>query len=63
MKIYMNSYSKEKIKAKIDQKTSRIARKISKENKVYIGIKTRFMFWFYGGMQKADWVLRRMKRI
>ena len=45
----------EKIKNKIEKSTDKIAAKLSKNKKIHIGLRTRFMFWLYGGMQKADW--------
>ena len=32
-----------------------LAAKLSREKAVRVGIKTRFLFWMMGGMQKADW--------
>lgn len=42
-------------KAKIEKDMKRLGAKLSKQTKVHIGIKTRVLFWFYGGMQKANW--------
>ena len=44
---------KKKVKIEKDMKT--LASKLSRNKTVKVGIKTRFLFWFYGGMQKADW--------
>ena len=32
-----------------------LAAKLSSEKAVRVGVKTRFLFWMMGGMQKADW--------
>lgn len=45
----------EKIKRKIDKATSKISAKISCGQRVKVGIKTRFLFWLFSGMQKANW--------
>ena len=45
----------EKAKAKIDKKTSAIARKLSSGKKPSVGIKTRFMFRIMGMLQKKGW--------
>ena len=29
--------------------------KLVQRKSVKVGIRTRFLFWFYGGMQKANW--------
>ena len=42
-------------KAKIEKDMKRLGTKLSQQTKVHIGIKTRVLFWFYGGMQKANW--------
>lgn len=42
-------------KAKIERDTTKLAEKLSRRDRVSVGLKTRFLFWFYGGMQKADW--------
>lgn len=42
-------------KQKIDKKTSAIAKKLSSQEKPYVGIKTRFMFRMMGMMQKKGW--------
>ena len=42
-------------KAKIEKDMKRLGTKLSQQTKVHIGIKTRILFWFYGGMQKANW--------
>lgn len=44
-----------KKKAKIEKDMERLAKKLSRHRKVAAGIKTRILFWFYGGMQKANW--------
>lgn len=44
---------KKKVKIEKDMKT--LASKLSRKKTVKVGIKTRFLFLFYGGMQKADW--------
>ncbi len=45
----------DKKKNKIEKDMKRLASKLSKENIVRVGLKTRILFGFYGGMQKADW--------
>ena len=45
----------EKKKAKIKKDMSRLAKRLSKNKKVRVGIRTRFLFRLYGGMQKAGW--------
>ena len=45
----------EKKKAKIEKDMDRLAVKISGKTVVKVGIKTRFLFWMFGGMQKANW--------
>lgn len=45
----------EKIKRKIDKATSKMAAKLSHQKNVQVGIKTRFLFWLFKGMQKANW--------
>ncbi|MBR6046055.1 MAG: NAD(P)H-dependent oxidoreductase [Ruminococcus sp.] len=45
----------EKAKAKIDKKTSAVARKLSSGKKPSVGIKTRFMFRIMGMLQKKGW--------
>ena len=45
----------EKIKAKIDKKTTAIAKKINSTKKPYVGVKTRIMFNMMGMMQKNGW--------
>lgn len=45
----------EKKKAKIIKDMNRLAKKLSKNKPVKVGIKTRALFWLYGGMQKANW--------
>ena len=42
-------------KAKIEKDMDKLARKLSRSGRVSVGIRTRFLFWFYGGMQKAGW--------
>ena len=44
-----------KKKTKIEEDMIRLAKKLSHCSKVSVGIKTRILFWFYGGMQKANW--------
>lgn len=44
-----------KKKAKIEKDMDKLARKLSRSGQVSVGIKTRLLFWFYGGMQKANW--------
>ena len=36
-------------------KANKLASNLSREKSVKVGIRTRFLFWFYGGMQKANW--------
>ena len=40
---------------KIKKDMKRLASNLSREKSVKVGIRTRFLFWFYGGMQKANW--------
>lgn len=42
-------------KARIEKDMDKLARKLSRSGKVSVGIRTRILFWFYGGMQKAGW--------
>ena len=42
-------------KEKIEKKTTMLARKLSKSTAPSVGIKTRFMFWMMGMMQKKGW--------
>ena len=44
-----------KKEAKIEKDMDKLARKLSRSGRVSVGIKTRILFWFYGGMQKASW--------
>lgn len=44
-----------KKKEKIKKDMRRLASKLSREKTVRVGIKPRILFWFYGGMQKANW--------
>ena len=44
---------KKKVKIEKDMKT--LASKLSRKKTVKVGTKSRFLFWFYGGMQKAGW--------
>ena len=44
-----------KKKAKIERDMEKLAKKLSRCGRVSVGIKTRMLFWFYGGMQKAGW--------
>lgn len=45
----------DKKKIKIKKDMNRLASKLFRKTEVKVGIKTRFLFWFYGGMQKANW--------
>ena len=45
----------DKKKGKIEKDMKRLADKLSGKTTVKVGIKTRILFWFYGGMQKANW--------
>ena len=45
----------EKKKVKIEKDMDRLAIRISGKTVVKVGIKTRFLFWMFGGMQKANW--------
>lgn len=45
----------EKKKAKIRKDMGNLAKKLSENKPVKVGVKTRVLFWFYGGMQKANW--------
>ncbi len=45
----------QKKKAKAEKDITRMARRISTRKSVRVGLKTRALFWFYGGMQKANW--------
>lgn len=45
----------DKKKAKIQRDMKRLASKLSKNTAVHVGLKTRILFWFYGGMQSANW--------
>lgn len=45
----------EKKKAKIEKDMDRLAAGLSGKTAVKAGIKTRFLFWMFGGMQKANW--------
>ncbi|MDD6070957.1 MAG: NAD(P)H-dependent oxidoreductase [Clostridiales bacterium] len=45
----------DKKKEKIEKDMKRLAAKLTKKKAVKVGIKTRILFWFYGGMQKAGW--------
>lgn len=42
-------------KAEIEKDMDKLAKKLSRCGRVSVGIKTRVLFWFYGGMQKAGW--------
>ena len=44
-----------KIKTKIEKDMGKLAQKLSCRRRVSVGLKTRVLFWFYGGMQKANW--------
>ena len=45
----------EKKKNKIIKDMNKLASKLSRKTNVKVGIKTRILFWFYRGMQKANW--------
>ena len=45
----------DKKKAGIEKDMKRLASKLSGKTTVKAGIRTRILFWFYGGMQKAGW--------
>ena len=45
----------EKKRAKINKDMKKLAAKLSSEKAVRVGVKTWFIFWMMGGMQKADW--------
>ena len=45
----------DKKKEKIKKDMSRLASKLTKKSTVKVGVKMRILFWFYGGMQKANW--------
>lgn len=45
----------EKNKVKINKDVSKLVKRVVKRKKVHIGIYTRIIFWFYSGMQKANW--------
>ena len=45
----------DKKKDKIQKDMTRLASKLLNKTKVKVGIKTRILFLFYGGMQKANW--------
>ena len=42
-------------KARMEKDMDKLARQLSRRGKVTVGLKTRILFWFYGGMQKAGW--------
>lgn len=42
-------------KVKINKTTDKLAKKLSDSSSVSVGIKTRFMFWMMGMMQKKGW--------
>ena len=42
-------------KARIEKDMEKLASRLSRRSKASVGIKTRMLFWFYGGMQKAGW--------
>lgn len=42
-------------KARMEKDMDKLARHLSRRGKVTVGMKTRILFWFYGGMQKAGW--------
>ena len=45
----------DKKKDKIKKDMKHLASRLSANTAVKVGIKTRILFWFYGGMQKANW--------
>lgn len=45
----------DKKKDKIKKDMNRLASKVTAKERVKVGIRTRVLFWFYGGMQKANW--------
>lgn len=45
----------DKKKVKIKHDMSILAKKLSKNKAVRVGIKTRVLFWIFGGMQKENW--------
>ena len=54
-KLVANNLLPDKKKEKIEKDMDRLASKLSGEKTVKVGIKSLILFWFYGGMQKADW--------
>ena len=42
-------------KARIERDMQKLARRLSRRKKVSVGLKTRILFRFFGGMQKAGW--------
>ena len=42
-------------KARMEKDMDKLARQLFRRGKVTVGMKTRILFWFYGGMQKAGW--------
>lgn len=42
-------------KARIEKDMDKLARKLYHSGRVSVGVKTRILFWFYGGMLKAGW--------
>ena len=45
----------EKKKNKIIKDMKKLAAKLSGNSRIKVGVKTRFLFWMFSGMQKADW--------
>lgn len=45
----------QKIKDKIEKDMKKLGNSLSKNKKVHIGVKTRFLFWMGKNMQKANW--------
>ena len=45
----------DKKKDKIEKDMKRLADKLSGKTTVKVGMRTRILFWLYGGMQKANW--------
>lgn len=51
-----------KKKAGIEKDMEKLARKLSRRGRVTVGLRTRLLFWFYGGMQKAGWGASRVEK-
>lgn len=45
----------EKKKTKVEKDMKRLGMKLSNKTNIHIGLKMKILFWFYGGMQKANW--------